>query len=40
MEVTWGLFQNGKLGQSSPKIDQDTRNNKKPQFLKYRGFLL
>ena len=31
-------FQNGKLGQSSPKIDQDTRNNTKPQFLKFRGF--
>ena len=31
-------FQNGKLGQSSQKIDQDTRNNVKAQFLKYRGF--
>ena len=27
-----------KLGQSSPKIDQDTRNNVKPQIMKNIGF--
>ena len=37
-KYTLWQFQNGKLGHFSPKIDQDTTINVKPQFLKYRGF--
>ena len=36
--LTLWQFQNGKLGQSSPKTDQNTKNIVKPQFLKYGGF--
>ena len=31
-------YQNGKLDQFSPKIDQDTKNNVKIQIMKNIGF--